>query len=229
MVSRGDVLVFVVLPYVAIATFLVGHFWRYRTDQVGWTARSTQILESPMLRVGSIAFHVGALAAIGGHVLGVLVPASWTDEVGINEDAYHVIAAVGGLTAGAAVVLGLVVLLYRRSVHPRVRATTTRMDVVVFVLLAITIATGMAITVLNVVDATHYRDNVAPWFRGLLALDPDAAEMDGAHWLLQVHVTQAWVLYAVWPFSRLVHAWSIPVDWFRRSPILFRSRRAVAR
>jgi len=227
MASRGDVLVFEVLPYVAIATFLVGHFWRYRTDQVGWTARSTQILESRMLRVGSIAFHLGAFAAIGGHVLGILVPASWTEDVGVSDDAYHVISAVGGLSAGAAVLLGLVVLVYRRSVHPRVRRTTTRMDVAVFALLALAIFTGMGITVLNVVDETHYRETVAPWFRGIVTLDPRAEDMQGAHWLLQVHVTQVWVLYALWPFSRLVHVWSVPVDWFRRSPILFRSRDTV--
>lgn len=226
MASRGEVLLYVVLPYAAIATFLVGHLWRYRSDQIGWTARSTQILESRLLRVGSIAFHVGALAAIGGHVLGILVPASWTAEVGISDDAYHVIAAVGGLTAGAAVVLGLVVLLYRRAVNPRVRAMTTRMDVAVFALLALAIATGMGITVLNVVDETHYRENVAPWFRGILTLDPRAEDMSGAHWLAEVHVTQVWLLYALWPFSRLVHAWSVPVDWFRRSPILYRSRTA---
>ena len=33
-----------------------------------------------------------------------------------------------------------------------------------------------------------------------------------------------WLLVAFWPFSRLVHAWSIPVDYPRRSPILYRRR-----
>jgi nitrate reductase gamma subunit len=37
-------------------------------------------------------------------------------------------------------------------------------------------------------------------------------------------VTGLWLLFAAWPFSRLVHAWSIPVDWFRRAPILYRGR-----
>jgi nitrate reductase gamma subunit len=34
----------------------------------------------------------------------------------------------------------------------------------------------------------------------------------------------AFVLYAVWPFSRLVHVWSVPVTYFARAPIVYRSR-----
>ena len=50
--------------------------------------------------------------------------------------------------------------------------------------------------------------------------------MTGAHvtFIFQAHVTVVWVLVAIWPFSRLVHAWSVPVDYPRRSPILYRSR-----
>ena len=36
--SAGEILLWVILPYVAIMTFLVGHWWRYRTDQFGWTS-----------------------------------------------------------------------------------------------------------------------------------------------------------------------------------------------
>lgn len=219
------VMLYAVLPYAALATFIAGHYWRYRRDQYHWTTRSTQMLESRALRFGSLAFHFGALAAIGGHVLGLLIPASWTDAVGISEDAYHVISAIGGITAGIAVIAGLAVLVWRRLHFPRVRVTTTRMDVAVFALLAVTILTGMAVTVLNnVTDSIDYREDVAPWFRSLFVLDPDTEHMAGVHWVLQVHVSLAWLLYGLWPFSRLVHAWSVPVDWFRRSHILYRGR-----
>jgi nitrate reductase gamma subunit len=220
-----QVLLYAILPYAALAAFVVGHIWRYRRDQYHWTTRSTQLLESRALRYGSVAFHFGALAAIGGHVLGVLVPASWTDAVGVSEDGYHVISAIGGLTAGIAVTTGLVILVWRRLRFPRVRVTTTRIDVAVFALLAAGILSGMAVTVLNsVADNIDYRATIAPWFRSLFTLDPDVAAMGDAHWVSQVHVSVVWALYALWPFSRLVHAWSIPVDWFRRSPILFRGR-----
>ncbi len=82
--SQGALLLYGVLPYVALAVFVVGTWWRYRRDQYGWGARSTQLLESRVLRYGSVIFHVGVLAAIGGHVLGILVPRSWTAAVGLS-------------------------------------------------------------------------------------------------------------------------------------------------
>jgi nitrate reductase gamma subunit len=57
-------------------------------------------------------------------------------------------------------------------------------------------------------------------------LNPEPELMTGAHvtFIFQFHVTVVWLLFAFWPFSRLVHAWSIPVDYLRRSPIVYRSR-----
>ncbi len=227
--SRSDLVFWVIVPYVAIAIFVVGHIWRYRRDQYTWSARSTQLFESRALTVGSNLFHVGALAAIGGHVLGILVPAAWTRELGISEDAYHVIAGVGGVSAGGAVVFGMLVLAWRRARHPRVRATTSRVDVWVFLLLGVTILTGVWATLsANLIgDQVAYRDTVAPWFRGLFTLDPDAQLMSGVPFIFQLHVTLAWLLYASWPFSRLVHAWSVPLGYFRRAPVLYRSRTAT--
>lgn len=224
--SRSELFFWVILPYAAIAVFVVGHVWRYRRDQYGWAARSTQLFESRALMVGSNLFHVGALAAIGGHVLGILVPAAWTREVGIDEDAYQVIAGVAGGLAGVAVVFGLAVLLWRRARYPRVRATTRRADVWVFALLAVTILTGLWATLSGnwLGDHVAYRESVAPWFRSLFTFDPDAGLMGGVPFVFQLHVTLAWLLYASWPFSRLVHAWSVPLGYFRRSPILYRSR-----
>ena len=229
--SRGSILLYAVLPYVALAIFIVGHWWRYRTDQYGWGARSSQLLESRVLMWASVIFHLGALAAIGGHILGILVPVAWTDAVGIDGDAYHVISIVGGLGAGAAVTIGFLALVYRRVRFPRVRAVTTRMDVAVFAVLALGIGTGMWATVGYTLDDVLYRDTVAPWFRSLFILDPRPELMTGGGvpFSFQLHVTVAWFLFALWPFSRLVHAWSIPVDYLRRSPILYRSRTDRAR
>ena len=105
------------------------------------------------------------------------------------------------------------------------------MDVVVFGLLALGIVTGMLATLTNIGDEVHYRESVAPYFRSLFILDPQPELMTGGActFIFQLHVTVVWLLYAVWPFSRLVHAWSIPVDYFRRSPILYRSRTRDAR
>lgn len=38
---------------IALTIFVAGHSWRWRTDQFGWTSRTTQPLESRLLRLGS--------------------------------------------------------------------------------------------------------------------------------------------------------------------------------
>jgi nitrate reductase gamma subunit len=229
-VSSTDILVWAVLPYAAIAVFVVGLWWRYRRDQYRWGARSTQLLESRTLRYASNLFHFGALGAIGGHVMGILIPESWTDALGISEHTYHLVAAVGGVIAGAAATVGFFWLVFRRLRFPRVRVTTTRMDVATFGLLGASILLGMWCTLKGTIgEEVLYRESVAPWFRGLLVLDPKPELMTGVPFAFQLHVTLAWALYALWPFSRLVHAFSIPVDYFRRSPIPYRGRTAAVR
>ena len=94
----------VTAPYVAFTSFVLGHVWRYRTDQFGWTTRSSQIYESRLLRMGSPLFHFGLLGVFGGHVVGLLIPESWTSAVGISEWVYHLMAVTMGLLAGSAVV-----------------------------------------------------------------------------------------------------------------------------
>lgn len=224
--SVGATAVYVVLPYVALAIGISGLIWRRRTDSFGWTARSTELLESRILRFASVIFHVGVLMAIGGHVLGILIPQSWTAAVGITDEAYHVLAVAGGVSAGIAVVVGFLALMYRRFSNSRVRATTTDMDLVIFSLLAIGIGTGMAATIFNIPDSVHYRESVAPYFRQIFIFKPDASLMtgEGVATIFQVHVIVVWFLYAAWPFSRLVHAFTVPVNYPRRSPIIYRPR-----
>jgi nitrate reductase gamma subunit len=79
-----------VLPYVTIAVLVGGTVWRYRYDQFGWTTRSSQLYESRLLRIGSPLFHFGILVVVVGHIIGLVIPASWTSAVGLSETAYHV-------------------------------------------------------------------------------------------------------------------------------------------
>ena len=223
---NAETVIFVILPYISLTILVVGLIWRRRTDRYGWNARSTQLLESKTLRFGSVLFHLGVLAAIGGHVMGLLIPESWTSAVGITDSMYHVVAVIGGISAGTAVIIGFAALIYRRIRFPRIRVTTTNMDIAVFGLLAFGIVTGMLATLTNIGDSVHYRESVAPYFRQLFMLNPEPSLMTGEDisLIFQIHVTGVWFLYALWPFSRLVHAFSVPVGYPKRSPIVYRSR-----
>ena len=131
------------LPYLALGIFVLGHIWRWRYDQFGWTSRSTQLQERRLLKWGSPVFHYGTFAAIAGHVIGVLIPQSWTHAIGIPEGAYRWFSAAAGTLAAALVIIGVVVLAGRRLLVPRVRATTSPVDWVALILLLIVIVTGI--------------------------------------------------------------------------------------
>jgi nitrate reductase gamma subunit len=230
-VSGAALFFWVVLPYASLAIFFAGHAWRWRHDQLGWTSLSTQLQERRLLLWGSPLFHYGTIAAILGHVIGILVPERWTASVRVSERAYRVFSALGGTVAGAAVIAGLLILLYRRIAIRRVAVTTSRIDVAVYTLLLIIIGLGVAETVgVNLVGPGYdYRATVAIWFRGLFVADPHPELMVSAPLLYQVHAISAWFLFALWPFSRLVHTWSYPVLYLGRPWILYRGYRARVR
>ncbi|WP_280437123.1 respiratory nitrate reductase subunit gamma [Nocardia carnea] len=214
------------LPYVAFTSFVLGHIWRYRNDQFGWTTRSSQIYESRLLRMGSPLFHFGMLGVFFGHVLGVLIPESWTAAVGISEHVYHLVSVSAGSLAGLMVIAGIGILLYRRFTVPAVRKATTTNDKFMYFLLAGALITGMLNTMgSNLLWGTYnYRETVSPWFRSLFTLSPQPDLMVGTPWTFQAHGLFVLALIAVWPYTRLVHMFSAPVGYLVRPYVVYRSK-----
>lgn len=224
-------LVWVALPYAAIAIFVVGHIWRYRTSPYTWTTRSTQLLERKWLRLGSLSFHLGMLLVVGGHVGGLIVPKSVTEALGISQHNYHLAAVVMGTAAGLLMGVGLLVLVLRRVSHPRVRATSIGRDYLAAAALLFVVISGMVNTVGHQLLGAEYdyRESVAPWFRGIFTFRPDAGLMVDVPLSFKLHAAAAFILFAIWPFTRLVHAWSVPLAYLARPYIVFRRRDSVAR
>ena len=225
--SAGEILLWIILPYAAVATFVVGTWWRYRADQFGWTSGSTQLFEQKILGWAGPAFHYGALLAIGGHVIGLMIPKAFTEAIGMSESTYRWFSAIAGAVAGAICVVGFVGLVYRRATNVRVRRTTSRTDLLVYFLLTVLIALGIWMTFAhNLITASpyDYRDSISEWWRSLFILQPDVEAVQGANVIYQVHAIVAWAFWALFPFSRLVHAWSIPLQYLGRPPILYRRR-----
>ena len=220
-----DQFLWVVVPYLCLATFVVGHFWRYRYDKFGWTTRSSQLYEDRMLRLGSPLFHFGMLGVLGGHIVGLLVPRSWTAAVGVDDHLYHYIAVIGGLIAGIMATVGLVILIYRRRTVGPVFSATTRMDKAMYLVLATVIVLGLANTVVaNIADDYDYREGVSVWFRGIFRLSSHPELMVEAPLGFQLHALAAFGLFALWPFTRLVHVFSAPLGYVTRPYIVYRSR-----
>ncbi|MFV0462089.1 MAG: respiratory nitrate reductase subunit gamma [Nostocoides sp.] len=218
----------VVFPYICLAVFVVGIFWRYRYDKFGWTTRSSQLYEDRLLRIGSPLFHFGILGVLAGHIVGLLIPESWTDAVGLSQHAYHVLALVLGIPAGIAAAAGLVILIYRRRTTGPVFSATTTNDKAMYAVLGAVVAVGLWNTIasgwLGIGGEYNYREGVSPWLRSILTLRPEPELMASAPMGFQLHAGLAFLLFAMWPFTRLVHVFSAPVGYLTRPYLVYRSR-----
>lgn len=225
-----EAFLWVAFPWLAIAAFVIGIIWRWRYDQMGWTTHSSQIYESKLLRLSSPLFHWGMLFVIIGHLMGLAIPKSWTRGIGISDHAYHLIATIPGTIAGVAVVLGIFGLLYRRVVNRSVFLSTATSDKVMYVLLVAALLSGFIATVSTQVfgqaGGYDYRETISPWIRQLLIFNAQPELMADVPWQFKLHVVAGFTLLAVWPFTRLVHAFSVPVGYSTRPYVVYRSRGA---
>lgn len=215
----------VVLPYIILTIFIGGHIYRYQHDQFGWTSKSSELLEKKLLRVGSNLFHFGIIFVFGGHVMGLLIPIGVYEALGITEHTYHNIALIGGIPAGLAATLGILILCYRRLSVKRLVATSSKGDWVSLFFLAIVILSGMSATFFNIENnGFDYRTTIGPWLRGILTFRPDASLLESVPAWFKVHMLAALGLFAAWPFTRLVHVFSVPLRYLSRSYVVYRKR-----
>lgn len=219
-------------PYIVTMVFIVGMIWRYKYDRYGWTSRSSQIYEAKLLRIGSPLFHIGILMALGGHIMGLVIPASLTEKIGISEHLYHVVAVALGSVAGVMVVSGMTILIYRRRTVLRVFQVTTKTDKLMYLVLGSLVALGVYNTIgLNLLnlpgkypDGYNYRETVSVWFRSIATFNPRADLMEEAPLTFQLHALASMALIAIIPVTRLVHIFSAPIGYVSRPYLVYRSR-----
>lgn len=215
-----------VFPYICLVVMVVGALYRYQSDQLRWTSKSSELLEKKLLTVGSVLFHVGIFFVLGGHIAGLLVPEEFYNTLGISSELYHSGAIVLGGLSGLVALAGISILLYRRIVNPRVRRNSDFSDYVSDGFLWVVIFLGLAFTLgYSLINGPYeYRATVGPWIRSVLTLHPEVSLMAGVPILLQVHIALAFALFGISPFTRLVHIYSIPFAYMTRAPLLYRAR-----
>jgi nitrate reductase gamma subunit len=225
--TTTQILLWAVLPYVTIAVFVVGMLWRYRYDKFGWTTRSSQLYERKLIRIASPLFHIGILAVVIGHVVGLLIPETWTNALGISESMYHVMALTIGGIAGICTLVGIVLLIYRRRTVGPVFSATTANDKFMYIFLVAAILLGLVATMRGsgvFGEAYNYRETVSVWFRSIFLFNPQIQDMAAAPAAFQIHAIAGLLLFLVWPFTRLVHAFSAPVGYVFRPYVVYRDR-----
>lgn len=214
------------LPYIVIAILVTGLVWRYRYDKFGWTTRSSESYERRILNIASPMFHYGLLFVLAGHLMGLFVPSSWTDALGLHEHGYNLLSLFAGTAAGVLAVVGILMLVYRRRTTPAVFLATTRNDKLMYLVLLTAIVMGLVakLTHAGLAKGYDYRATIAPWARSLFLLQPKTGLMAQAPIPFQIHAVIGMLLFALVPFTRLVHMFSAPIHYLFRPYIVYRSR-----
>jgi nitrate reductase gamma subunit len=200
---------FGIYPYLALAVFFVGSLIRFDREQYTWRSGSSQLLRARPLRWGSNLFHIGVLFLLFGHTVGMVTP-HWAYEHFMTAGEKQILAMVSGGVAGALALVGLTLLLHRRLADPRIRATSSSMDMLLLFLLWVQLALGMATIPLS---GQHLDGSMmlmlAEWAQRIVTFRGGAADLvTGAPWVFKVHMVLGLTLFLIFPFSRLVHIWS---------------------
>ncbi|KIX91778.1 nitrate reductase [Staphylococcus microti] len=217
----------VIFPYLCLAIFVIGHIARYKFDQFSWTAKSSEFIEKKQLKWGSLLFHLGIIPVFFGHVVGLLIPAHWLESVGVNNHIYHIGAVYIGSIFGIMTLIGMFLLTARRVTKQNVRRLSSASDIFVNFLLLLIVFVGCYATLVTnaTVPEFDYRQSISIWFRGLFMLSPDASLMMNVPLAFKLHVILGFTIMACWPFTRLVHVWSVPLTYASRSYIIYRKHK----
>jgi nitrate reductase gamma subunit len=207
-------LLYIILPYTAFTVAVVFTIYRYRKDGFSYSSLSSQFLESKELFYGSVAWHFGVIGALAGHAIGFLFPKSVLWFNGVPVRLY--ILETTGLLFGLLALVGIVSLVVRRITSSRVRAVTSKMDVVVVTLLLTQVSLGVYIAVFYRWGSSWFVTSAVPYLRSLWALEPDLKMIEPLPLVIKLHIINFYLLLIVFPFSRLVHMLVIPLQYLWR-------------
>jgi len=219
----------VILPYLCLVIFIVGLIYRYRYDQFGWTAKSSEFIEKKHLVIGNWLFHIGIVPVFFGHVAGLGIPKSWMNALGVSDHLYHIGAIYIGSLFGFMTLAGMLILTARRFAIKTVRKLSSASDLLVNVMLLAIVFMGMYSTLItnHVMPEFDYRDSISIWLRGLFSFRPDASLMIHVPLSFKIHILLGFFIFALCPFTRLVHIFSVPLNYVSRSSILYRKHRST--
>jgi len=221
-----NTLLFGYYPYVAISVFFIGSLARYDRDQYTWRTGSSQFLRADELRLGSNLFHIGILLLFVGHFVGLLTPPAVYHALGLSTSGKQMLAVVAGGIFGGVCLKGIIILIRRRLTDARIRATSSRMDIFILLLIGVQLVLGLMTLPISI----YHHDGanmllLSEWAQRIVTFRSGAADQISEIGIIfKLHLFLGQTLFLVFPFSRLVHVWSVPLGYLTRPYQVVRRR-----
>ena len=205
---------FVALPYIAIVVFLVGAIYRYRATGFKVSSLSSQFIEGGGIYIFAVLFHWGILVVFLGHVVAFLFPEA---TLAWHSSAARLIAdEIVIFTFGLSVLIGLSALFIRRISRPRLQVVTSRMDIVIELLLLAQFVFGLWIALGYRWGYYWFASDMSPYLWSILKLNPQIEAVGVMPWVIKTHIVGAFVILGIFPFTRLVHFLVAPFHYIWR-------------
>jgi nitrate reductase gamma subunit len=215
-----DALLFMVLPYVALFTFLLFTIHRYHTHRFSYSSLSSQFLENQEHFWGLVPFHYGILVVLGGHVVAFLIPRQillWN-----SHPLRLYVLEITALVFGLLTLIGLLGAITRRLAFTKVRDVTSFMDWALYALLLVQVASGVYVAVFHGWGSSWFAASAAPYLWSLVLLHPDISYVAALPLAVKLHLVNGWVVIGLVPFTRLVHILVVPNPYLWRKPQVVR-------
>ncbi len=221
-----NTLLFGYYPYVAMSVFIIGSIARYDRDQYSWRTGSSQLLRAKELRLGSNLFHIGILLLFVGHFVGLLTPPAIYHSLGLSTSAKQILAVVAGGIFGGICAKGIYILIRRRLTDARIRATSSRMDIFILLVIGVQLLLGLFTLPISL----YHSDGgnmllLSEWAQRIVTFRSGAADqVSNIGIIFKLHLFLGMTIFLVFPFSRLVHVWSVPLGYIARPYQVVRRR-----
>jgi len=212
--------IFGAYPYLAGSVFLLGSWLRYDREQYTWKTDSSQLLSGKNMRLASNLFHIGIIAVFFGHMVGLLTPHSWFLAMGISDLTHQYVAIYLGLIFGTLCLIGSIMLFLRRLTNIRIKATSRKRDTFIIGWLLATVTIGLLTTIVSFNHASHGDPStmlkLTEWVQSVATLQVNAELIRDVHSLFKLHIFFGMTVFLLFPFTRLVHVWSVPLSYIGR-------------
>ena len=198
----------------ALVLFLLGTVYRYRAQSFTYSSLSSQFLENRKHFWGMVPFHYGILIVLAGHIVAFLVPRgllAW------NAKPLRLYILEGSALAfGIMTLVGLLAIMVRRGSSRKLRVVTSKADTVLYALLVLQVATGVYVAIFHPWGSSWFAASATPYLRSLLSLSPEVSWIAAMPFAVKLHIVNAWLLIAFFPFTRLVHVLVVPNQYLLR-------------
>jgi len=211
----GTYFFFIGLPYAAMFVVIIGTIFRYFNLGYKVSSLSSQFLETRELFYGSRPFHWGLLFLFFGHLIAFLFPRGvllW-NSVPIRLLILEIAALGFGLTA----LFGLFMLISRRLKHKKLIVIANKMDIVVYVILAVQIISGLWVAFFCRWGSAWFASSLSPYLKSLFLFSPDIAAVSEMPLAVKIHIISAFTLIGVIPSTRFMHFLVYPFAYTWRS------------